>query len=77
MSAVLYLADKEIERECKTIRVFRDRNNPFEVRNDTEVIERYRLPRNVLIRLVELVREDVERPTKRSHSLSDLTQIYQ
>ena len=54
--------------------VFRDRNNPLEVLNDIEVIVRYRLPRNVLIRLVELVREDVERPMKRSHSLSALTQ---
>nr|XP_022308063.1 putative nuclease HARBI1 [Crassostrea virginica] len=75
MAAVLYLADDEIERECKRMRVFRDRNNPLEVLNDIEVIERYRLPRNVLIRLVELVREDVERPTKRSHSLSALTQV--
>ena len=74
MAAVLYLADDEIERECKRMRIFRDRNNPLEVLNDIEVIERYRLPRNVLIRLVELVREDVERPTKRSHSLSALTQ---
>ena len=75
MAAVLYLADDEIERECKRMRVFRDRNNPLEVLNDIEVIERYRLPRNVLIRLVELVREDVERPTKRSHSLSTLIQV--
>ena len=51
MAAVLYLADDEIERECKRMRVFRDRNNPLEVLNDIEVIERYRLPRNVLIRL--------------------------
>ena len=49
MAAVLYLADDEIERECKRMRVFRDRNNPLEVLNDIEVIERYRLPRNVLI----------------------------
>ena len=74
MAAVLYLADDEIARECKRMRVFRDRNNLSEVLNYIEVIGRYRLPRNVLIRLVELVREDVERPTKRSRSLSALTQ---
>ena len=74
MAAVLYLADDEIARECKRMRVFRDRNNPSEVLNYIDVIGRYRLPRNVLIRLVELVREDVERPTKRSRSLSTLTQ---
>ena len=46
MAAVLYLADDEIERECcKRMRIFRDRNNPLEVLNDIEVIERYRLPR--------------------------------
>ena len=65
MAAVMYLADDEIERECKRMRVFRDRNNPSEVLNDTEVIEMCRLPRNVLIRLVELVREDLERPRKK------------
>ena len=74
MTAVLYLADDKKERECKRMNVFRDRNNPLEVLNDIEVIVRYRLPRNVLISLVELVREDVERPMKRSHSLSALTQ---
>ena len=74
MAVVLYLADDEIERECKRMRVFRDRNNPSEVLNYIEVIGRYWLPRNVLIRLVELLREDVEHPTKRSHSLSALTQ---
>ena len=75
MAAVLDLADDVIEIDCKEMRVFRDRKNPLKVFNDTEVIERYRFPRNVLIRLVELVREDDERPTKRSHSLSALTQV--
>ena len=74
MAVVLYLADDEIEREYKRMRVFRDRNNPSEVLNYIEVIGRYRLPRNVLNRLVELLREDVEHPTKRNHSLSALTQ---
>lgn len=37
MAAVLDL-DDEIEREYKGMRVFRDRKNPLEVLNDTEVI---------------------------------------
>ena len=40
MAAVLYLADDEIARECKRMRVFGDRNNPSEVINYIEVIGR-------------------------------------
>ena len=43
--------------------------------DDVEVIKRHRLPRKFLVQLVELVKEDVERPTKRNHSLSALTQV--
>ena len=75
MAAILFLADEERERELKRMRVFRDRKNPLDWLDDGEVIERYRLPRNFLIQLVELVKEDVERPTKRNHSLSALTQV--
>nr|XP_022294334.1 putative nuclease HARBI1 [Crassostrea virginica] len=75
MAAILFLADEERERELKRMRVFRDRKNPLDWLDDVEVIERYRLPRNFLIQLVELVKEDVERPTKRNHSLSALTQV--
>ena len=51
------------ENEC-----FEIEKNPLDCLDDVEVIERYRLPRNFLVQLVELVKEDVERPTKRNHS---------
>ena len=53
MTAILFLADEERERELKRMRVFRDRKNPLDWLDDVEVIERYRLPRNFLIQLVE------------------------
>ena len=58
--------DDEGEREFKRMIVFRDRKNPLDCLGDVKVIERYRLPRNFLVQLVELVKEDVERPTKRN-----------
>lgn len=55
-------------------RIFRVRTNPLDYLNETEVIERCRLPR-VFCRLIDLVNEDVERPTRRSHPLPTSKQV--
>ena len=77
MAAVflLGLADDEQRQLIRRERVFRDRTNPLDFLNDTEVIERYRLPREFLFRLIDIVREDVEPDTNRSHALSAFTQV--
>ncbi|XP_062581784.1 putative nuclease HARBI1, partial [Saccostrea cucullata] len=78
MASLLLIADEHLPsngRKLPRPRVFRDRTNPLDFLNDEEVIERYRLPRHFLYRLVELVRGDVERPTNRSHSLPAYTQV--
>lgn len=77
MAAVflLGLADDEQRQLIRRERVFRDRTNPLDFLNDTEVIERYRLPREFLFRLIDIVREDIEPDTHRSHALSACTQV--
>lgn len=55
-------------------RIFRVRTNPLDYLNETEVIERCRLPR-AFCRLIDLVNEDVERPTRRSHPLPTSKQV--
>ena len=75
MAAVFLLADDEQRKLIRRERVFRDRTNPLDFLNDTEVIERYRLPREFLFRLIDIVREDVEPDTNRSHALSAFTQV--
>lgn len=75
MAAVFLLAEYEQRKLIRRERVFRDRTNPLDFLNDSEVIERYRLPREFLFRLIYLVREDVEPDTHRSHALSPCTQV--
>lgn len=69
----MLLAD-DARRSFHRQMIFRDRTNPLDYLNDTEVIERCRLPR-VIFRFVDLVNEDVERPTRRSHPLLTSTQV--
>jgi hypothetical protein len=56
-------------------RVFRDRLNPLDYLRDSEIVERYRLPRVFIFELIDLVREDVERPTLRSHAIPASLQV--
>uniref|UniRef100_K1S369 Uncharacterized protein n=1 Tax=Magallana gigas TaxID=29159 RepID=K1S369_MAGGI len=76
MAAVFLLADDEQRKLIRRERVSCfSRTNPLDFLNDTEVIERYRLPREFLFRLIDLVREDAEPDTHRSHALSACTQV--
>lgn len=65
MSSVLLVAD-DARRNFRRQRIFRDRTNALDYLNDTEVIERYRLPRAFLYKLIDLVNEDVKWLKRRS-----------
>lgn len=56
-------------------RVFRDRINPLDFLNDDEVLGRYRMSRNMIFELTDLLREDIEPRTGRSHSIPALHQV--
>ncbi|XP_062566936.1 putative nuclease HARBI1 [Saccostrea cucullata] len=74
MASFLLLAD-DAKGNFRRERVFRDRTNPLDFLNDQEVIERYRLPRVFIYRLIDMVEADVQRSTGRSHALSTSTQV--
>ena len=68
---ILFANDRAIRRE----RVFLDRRNPLESMNDDKLIARYRFPRHTLLQIVDLVKDDVQRPTARSVPLSPVSQV--
>jgi hypothetical protein len=65
------LTNQQIRRE----RVFRDRTNPLDYLSDAEVRERYRLPRNFIVQLIDVLADDLQRTTQRSHPLPVYTQV--
>ena len=56
-------------------RVFRDRLQPLDIYDDVELIKRYRMPRHVLLKVIDFIRDQVEHPTKRSHATPATLQI--
>jgi hypothetical protein len=55
-------------------RRFRDRLDPLDL-SDQEVLERYRLPRQPLLELIEMLRPGLQRPTRRNNSISVELQV--
>jgi nuclease HARBI1 len=55
-------------------RLFRYRIGLLDVR-DMDLIDRYRLPRHLIIDICELVRDGIERETDRSHAIPVHTQV--
>ncbi|XP_052217669.1 putative nuclease HARBI1 isoform X1 [Dreissena polymorpha] len=63
------------EQNRRRQRVFRERVNILDELRDEEIIARYRLSREAITYLNETLRVDLEPKTKRSNSLSSLTQV--
>lgn len=51
-------------------RIFRDRLNPLDTYNDQEILSRYRMTRQCIMDVIDIVREDILNETNRSHALS-------
>ena len=62
--ALLLELEEEACRVVRRDRVFLDRINLLESLNDTKLIKRYRLPRHVILELVDLIGDDLESPNK-------------
>ena len=71
MAAVFFALEEENRRE----RVFRDRLHPYDECDDVDLLKRYRMPRPVLMQVVDLLHDDVAHPTKRSHAVSASLQV--
>ena len=62
-------------RALRRQRIFRDRNNPLDYLHDTDLIQRYRLPRDLINRVCDIVRDDIDRATHRSSPLPVSLQV--
>ena len=75
MAAAYVLVERQIQRALRRERIFRDRNNPLDSLDDKELVSKYRLPRNVIIDLINVLHADLAHDTKRSNALSVHTQL--
>lgn len=64
-----------MQRSLARQRVFRDRRNPFEIYDDQELYERFRFDRRAIFTIVDLVREEMARKTRRSCAVSVELQV--
>ena len=62
-------------RALRRQRIFRDRNNPLDYLPEEDIIQRYRLTRQLILQVCDMVRDDIERPTNRSSPLPVSLQV--
>lgn len=75
MAHLLIIATRENQRKLPKPRVFRDRTQPLDSFDDEQLVTRYRLNRECIINLCDLLCDDLERCTQRSGALSVTTQL--
>ena len=56
--------------------MFRDRLNPLDTYDDFEIIERYRLSRQLIMRLYDEIGAELEPSFQRNHSIPGMLQIF-
>lgn len=71
---VLEILDDEIEEIVPRKRL-KDHLDPFSGLSDVEIYNRYRFPAVVVMEIVDLIRDELERPTKRHAALSPVQQV--
>lgn len=57
-------------------RIFRDRLNPLDAYDDHELLYRYRMSRQTLMRVIDMVRDDIVHETQRSYALTPEQQTF-
>lgn len=57
------------------IRKYLDLLNPFDGLSDTEIMQKYRFPPTIIIEITDLVRGDLEKPTKRNRPIPPLIEV--
>lgn len=70
------VVDEQVRRNLRWERVFRDRQNPLDAYDDLDIIHRYRLDRQSIMSIIDLVKDRLERPTQRSASLPASLQVF-
>ncbi|XP_071177464.1 putative nuclease HARBI1 [Mytilus edulis] len=56
-------------------RIFRDRTHPLDVYDDFDLIRRYRMHREAILNIVDMLTDDLEPKTMRSHSVPASLQV--
>ena len=64
------------ERARRRERVFRDRTNPLEIYNDTEMFKKYRFDRAGVVNIIDTLPDQLEHPTNRNKALSPSQQVF-
>ncbi|XP_056453116.1 putative nuclease HARBI1 [Gadus chalcogrammus] len=75
MAHNLWFADEIMARAVRRERIFRDRTNPLEMYNQDEFINRFRLPKEAILRLTDDLSDSLGPTTARSHSIPALLQV--
>ena len=57
-------------------RCFRERSTALDQLTDRELIERYRFPKHEILNLTDELKQDIERPTNRSHAIPAFLQVF-
>lgn len=74
MAAAFFILQQH--RLIRRERIFRDRMHPLDTYNDEEIKGRYRLNRDMIIELYELIHKHLEPHTKRNHAVPGLLQMF-
>ena len=75
MAVALILLEREERRALRRQRVFRDRLHPLDTYDDTDLIQRYRVTRPVLLEVIDLVDDDIAPYTRRSRAVPTSLQV--
>ena len=75
MAVALHFLQNASRRAFRRERVFRDRLNVMDCYNDEHIISRYRLDRESIFGLVDVLTPTLERPTLRNYAIPPLLQI--
>uniref|UniRef100_A0A8W8LN17 Uncharacterized protein n=1 Tax=Magallana gigas TaxID=29159 RepID=A0A8W8LN17_MAGGI len=55
MAAFMRVIDEQVRQDLRRQRIFRDRQNPLDAYDDLEIIQRYRLDRQSIISIIDLL----------------------
>ncbi|XP_064653009.1 putative nuclease HARBI1 [Lineus longissimus] len=69
MARLIRLADELGRRQMRRERVFRDRTNPLERYDDSEIYDRFRFRREDTFELTDMLGDEIKSPTNRNHSI--------
>ena len=74
MALVQYIQNQRDRNRVRRPRIFRDRTNPLDVYDDTDILRRFRMSRITIFEVIDLISADIEHATDRNHAISPTIQ---